>query len=101
MPRLRGLIEKHPELEVRLAAGTDYPHFRNDEIDIDICYGPPRQEGMAVLPSRSAFVGMPGSRQTVFRHQVREGFASIAASWRLPPPWTVWASLSALDQREF
>src|ERR1700750_3268755 len=50
MPRLRGLIEKHPELEVRLAAGTDYPHFRNDEFDIDICEGPPRQEGMAVLP---------------------------------------------------
>jgi LysR family transcriptional regulator, glycine cleavage system transcriptional activator len=35
---------------VRLAAGTDYPHFRNDGFDIDICYGPPRQEGMAVLP---------------------------------------------------
>ncbi len=50
MPRLRELIAQHPELEVRLAAGTDYPHFRNDEFDIDICYGPPRQEGMAVLP---------------------------------------------------
>src|ERR1700730_11799819 len=50
MPRLRELIAQHPELEVRLAAGTDYPHFRNDELDIDICYGPPRQEGMAVLP---------------------------------------------------
>lgn len=50
MPRLRGLIAQHPELEVRLAAGTDYPHFRNDEFDLDICYGPPRQEGMVVLP---------------------------------------------------
>jgi DNA-binding transcriptional LysR family regulator len=50
MPRLRGLIEEHSELEVRLAAGTDYPHFRNDEFDVDICYGPPRQEGMVVLP---------------------------------------------------
>jgi LysR family transcriptional regulator, glycine cleavage system transcriptional activator len=50
MPRLRGLVEQYPELEVRLAAGTDYPHFRNDEFDLDVCYGPPRQEGMAVLP---------------------------------------------------
>lgn len=50
MPRLRGLIEGYPELEVRLAAGTDYPHFRNDEFDVDICYGPPRQEGLWVLP---------------------------------------------------
>lgn len=50
MPRLRGLIERHPELEVRLAAGTDYPRFRTDEFDVDICYGPPRQEGMIVLP---------------------------------------------------
>jgi LysR family glycine cleavage system transcriptional activator len=50
MPRLRGLIAQHPDLEVRLAAGTDYPHFRNDEFDIDICYGPPRQEGLVVLP---------------------------------------------------
>lgn len=50
MPRLRSLIESYPELEVRLAAGTDYPRFRNDEIDVDICYGPPRQEGMVVVP---------------------------------------------------
>jgi DNA-binding transcriptional LysR family regulator len=50
MPRLRSLIEKHPDLEVRLAAGTEYPRFRNDEFDVDICYGPPRQEGLEVLP---------------------------------------------------
>ena len=50
MPRLRSLIEQHPEVEVRLASGTDYPRFRNDEFDVDICYGPPRWEGMVVLP---------------------------------------------------
>jgi DNA-binding transcriptional LysR family regulator len=50
MPRLRSLIQEHPDLEVRLAAGTDYPRFRNDEFDVDICYGPPRQEGLIVLP---------------------------------------------------
>jgi LysR family transcriptional regulator, glycine cleavage system transcriptional activator len=50
MPRMRSLIEQHPELEVRLAAGVDYPRFRNDDFDVDICYGPPRQEGMIVLP---------------------------------------------------
>jgi len=50
MPRLRRLLAEHPGLEVRLSAGTDYPRFRNDEFDADICYGPPRQEGMVVLP---------------------------------------------------
>ena len=50
MPRLRKLIAAHPDLEVRLSAGVDYPRFRNDEFDADICYGPPRQEGMLVLP---------------------------------------------------
>lgn len=50
MPRLRSLLEQHPDLEVRLAAGTEYPRFRNDEFDVDICYGPPRQEGLEVLP---------------------------------------------------
>ena len=50
MPRLRRLIAAHPGLEVRLAAGTDYPRFHNDEFDADICYGPPRQEGLVVIP---------------------------------------------------
>ncbi len=50
MPRLRRLIAAHPGLEVRLSASLDYPRFRNDEFDADICYGPPRQEGLHVLP---------------------------------------------------
>ncbi|SEM16584.1 DNA-binding transcriptional regulator, LysR family [Bosea lupini] len=50
MPRLRGLLETQPGLEVRLAAGIDYPRFEHDEFDADICYGPPRQEGLVVIP---------------------------------------------------
>ncbi|GGF70869.1 transcriptional regulator [Azorhizobium oxalatiphilum] len=50
MPRLRRLIQEHPGLEVRLSASTDYARFLNDEFDADICYGPPRQEGLIVLP---------------------------------------------------
>ncbi len=50
MPRLRHLIADHPGLDVRLSAGTDYPRFHNDEFDADICYGPPRQEGLVVVP---------------------------------------------------
>ena len=40
----------HPGMEVRLAAGTDYTRFINDEFDADIIYGPPRQEGLVVVP---------------------------------------------------
>ena len=50
MPRLRQLITLHPGLDVRLSASTDYPRFLNDEFDADICYDPPRQEGLVVVP---------------------------------------------------
>ena len=50
LPRLRDLLAKQPGLEVRLAAGVDYPQFEHDEFDADICYGPPRQEGLIVIP---------------------------------------------------
>ena len=50
MPRLRRLLAEQPGLEVRLSAGSAYPRFQNDEFDADICYGPPRQEGLIVLP---------------------------------------------------
>ena len=50
MPRLRRLLAEQPGLEVRLSADTDYPRFHTDEFDVDICYGPPRQEGLIVLP---------------------------------------------------
>lgn len=50
MPRLRRLLADQPGLEVRLSASTDYPRFHNDEFDADICYGPPRQEGLITLP---------------------------------------------------
>jgi LysR family glycine cleavage system transcriptional activator len=50
MPRLKALLAEYPGLEVRLSASTDYPRFHTDEFDADICYGPPRQEGLVVLP---------------------------------------------------
>lgn len=49
-PRLAGFLKRHPGLEVRLAAGTDYTRFNADEFDADIVYGPPRGEGLVVLP---------------------------------------------------
>jgi DNA-binding transcriptional LysR family regulator len=50
MPRLRRLMALYPDLDVRLSASTDYPRFLNDDFDADICYGPPRQEGLLVVP---------------------------------------------------
>ena len=49
-PRLPGLLQTHPSLEIRLAAGTDYSRFAADEFDADIIYGLPRQAGLNVLP---------------------------------------------------
>ena len=48
MPRLRSLLLAHPNLEVRLAADTDYARFHRDETDIDICYGAPRDSSFMV-----------------------------------------------------
>ncbi len=49
-PRLPALLQVHPSLEIRLAAGTDYSRFAADEFDADIIYGLPRQTGLDVLP---------------------------------------------------
>ena len=49
-PRLARFLRDHPGIEVRLAAGTDYTRFLNDEFDADILYGLPRQEGFVVVP---------------------------------------------------
>ena len=49
-PRLADFLRRHPGFEVRLAAGTDYTRFNADEFDADIVYGPPRVEGLVVVP---------------------------------------------------
>ena len=49
-PRLARFLRHHPGIEVRLAAGTDYTRFLNEEFDADIVYGTPRQEGLVVMP---------------------------------------------------
>ncbi|TFZ60012.1 LysR family transcriptional regulator [Methylorubrum sp. Q1] len=49
-PRLARFMASHPDFEVRLAAGMDYARFITDEFDADIVYGPPRGEGLIVMP---------------------------------------------------
>jgi LysR family glycine cleavage system transcriptional activator len=49
-PRLARFLRDHPGIEIRLAAGTDYTRFGNEEFDADIVYGMPRQEGLTVIP---------------------------------------------------
>ncbi len=49
-PRLSGFRERFPDIEVRLAASTEYAKFANDEFDADIVYGASRSEGVHVVP---------------------------------------------------
>lgn len=49
-PRLASFMKHHPGVDLRLAAGTDYTRFTSDEFDADIVYGPPRVEGLVVVP---------------------------------------------------
>jgi LysR family transcriptional regulator, glycine cleavage system transcriptional activator len=48
-PRLSRFLREFPGIEVRLAAGTEYARFANDEFDADIIYGMPRQDGLVVV----------------------------------------------------
>ena len=48
-PRLSRFLDAHPRIDLRLAAGTDYARFTNDDFDVDIVYGPPRAETMEVI----------------------------------------------------
>lgn len=56
MPRLARFLADHPDFEVRLAAGMDYARFITDEFDADIIYGPPRGQGLIVVPLSSETV---------------------------------------------
>ncbi len=38
-PRLPRFLDANPGVDIRLAAGTDYARFKNDEFDADIVYG--------------------------------------------------------------
>nr|WP_237480615.1 LysR substrate-binding domain-containing protein [Lichenibacterium sp. 6Y81] len=49
-PRLAAFLAAHPDVVVRLAASTDYPHLAADEFDADIVYGPVRGEGVVAVP---------------------------------------------------
>jgi LysR family glycine cleavage system transcriptional activator len=49
-PRLARFLADCPDVEVRLAAGTDYAQFStDDEFDADIIYGLPRHAGLSIL----------------------------------------------------
>ena len=48
-PRLPGLMDLHPALEIRLHADATYSRFAADEYDADIIYGLPRVPGLEVL----------------------------------------------------
>jgi DNA-binding transcriptional LysR family regulator len=49
-PRLAGFFAEHPQIEVRLAASTEYARFETHEFDADIVYGRPKQGGVVALP---------------------------------------------------
>ena len=49
-PRLPKFLATHPDVEIRLSAGTDYTRFTTDEFDVDIVYGRPSQDGVVILP---------------------------------------------------
>ena len=48
-PRLPAFLARHPGIELRLAAGTDYTRFTGDDFDIDIVYGPVRGDGLVTI----------------------------------------------------
>jgi LysR family transcriptional regulator, glycine cleavage system transcriptional activator len=49
-PRLPKLLALHPDMEVRLSAGTDYSNFASNDFDADIVYGPVRATNVTTIP---------------------------------------------------
>ncbi len=49
-PRLPRFLAQHPDLEVRLSAGTEYSRFTNNDFDADIVYGPVRAGHVTIVP---------------------------------------------------
>lgn len=50
LPRLRAFLASHPQIDLRLAANTDYVRFEYNEFDLDIVYGKPRSDAQVVIP---------------------------------------------------
>jgi len=50
VPRLARFLSAYPDIDIRLAANTDYVRFETDEFDLDIVYGKPRSEGVISIP---------------------------------------------------
>ncbi|VFR41069.1 Glycine cleavage system transcriptional activator [plant metagenome] len=50
LPRLSSFLSAHPQIDLRLAANTDYARFEYNEFDLDVIYGQPRSEGQVVVP---------------------------------------------------
>ncbi len=92
MPRLRGLLAANPGLEIRFAAGIDYPRFQHDEYDADICYGPPRQEGLVVIPLKEEQVTPLCSPELAARIQTPLDLlsADLIESEHKRVRWTTW-----------
>jgi len=49
VPRLARFLADHPQIDLRLAANTNYARFEADEFDLDIVYGKPKAEGLVVV----------------------------------------------------
>jgi DNA-binding transcriptional LysR family regulator len=49
-PRLPRFLAENPDIEIRLAASTEYTKFVSDDFDVDIVYGRTSLEGVVVLP---------------------------------------------------
>lgn len=50
VPRLKEFTERNPNVDLRLAADTDYARFVTDEFDLDIVYGPIQVDGVITIP---------------------------------------------------
>lgn len=50
LPRLPNFVKKYPHIDLRFSASTDYARFENDDFDLDIVYGEPRQDFCEHVP---------------------------------------------------
>lgn len=98
LPRLPGLLARHPALDIRLHADANYSRFTADDYDADLIYGLPRVPGLRVMPlaeERVVPLCAPALATTLRRPADLLGCALIQSDSKTLR-WSDWCALNGI-----
>ena len=92
LPRLPGLLSRHPALEIRLHADANYSSFTTDDYDADLIYGLPRVPGLevALLAEERVVPLCAPAVAAALRHPADLTGCALVASDNKAVRWSDW-----------